>query len=331
MSYRYLDLLQTAAKYLTFSKVKSGDKLVVYAFASKDRDLVDAFYAAAVQLGTDAMLSIVTTRKFLQEPSRMAVELMKQADIVIDLPTVPWMYTKGLEEILDSGVRVLNVLASSESVAKLPPTDEIIQRSKRGAALFDKASSVRVVSKAGTNITMGCEGRPGLGQDGVAREPGEWDNATTAIIAVAPIEDQADGRLVLQRGDTIYMHPYKLISEGPVRITVRKGKIVTIEGGSEAMRMQQWLSSFNDPNSYVIGHTGFGGDPRAEVASMEITEWESLAGGVNVAFGSNMFRLLKGQNPAKSHMDIVLMNATMYLDDELVIEDGKFAHRDLKG
>ncbi|MGD0550111.1 MAG: hypothetical protein ABSA81_06145 [Candidatus Bathyarchaeia archaeon] len=304
--------------------------MVVYAYASKDKDLVDAFYAAAVQLGTDAILSIVTTRKFLQEPSRMAIELMKQADIVIDLPTVPWMYTNGLEEILDSGVRMLNVVASAESVAKLPPTDEIIQRSKMGAALFEKANSVHVVSEAGTNITMGCQGRPGLGQDGVAREPGEWDNATTAIIAVAPIEDQADGTIVVNRGDTIYMHPHRRICETPVRIAVRKGKIVSITGGTEAMLMQQWLSSFNDPNSYVIGHTGFGGDPRAEVASMEFTEWESLAGGVNVAFGSNMFRLLKGQNTAKSHMDIVLMNATMHLDDQLVIEEGKFAHPDLK-
>ena len=325
-----LDLIRTTSEILKHCDLKPEDEVTIYADTGKSPGLVQSFYSSALALGLEATLAVFPQRRaMLREPSRSALELMKASKMVVDCATDAWLYTHGLNAILDTGGRVLQVLAEEDTLAKLVPTKGLVRRAEEAARLFENADEVRIVSDGGTEIKADCHGRPGWGQDGVVRKPGDWDSAATAIYAVAPLEEAMSGTMVLEPQDFIWTSPEPMILHQPIRLTVQNGRLVKVEGGDEALRLERWLNSFDDPNSYVIAHTGFGGDPRASIDRTQ--EVESIEGGINIAFGGNLFRGLGGKTRAKSHVDIVVMQQSMYLDDELVVKNGKIVHPKLKG
>jgi 2,5-dihydroxypyridine 5,6-dioxygenase len=132
----------------------------------------------------------------------------------------------------------------------------------------------------------------------------------------------------VQPGDIIL--PLKRIVSSPITIELRGGRITSIEGSADAALLRSWFESWRDPNSYVIAHIGFGCDPRAEIAAMQLMEWESYAGGVMIAFGANDGIFLGGSNRASSHIDIVLLNADFYADGQCLVSRGEFVHPELK-
>jgi 2,5-dihydroxypyridine 5,6-dioxygenase len=328
MTVHGMDLVRTTTTILRHCNLKPGDEVVLYADTGKSPALVDAFFAAAMAADVEPLLAIFPQRRaMLQEPSASALSSMKQATMVVDLATDPWLYTDGLNAILDAGGRVLQVLAAESTLAKMPPTAGLIRRAKAAADMFEKAKEVRIRSDGGTDLVANCQGRPGWGQDGVVREPGDWDSAGTSILACAPLEDEVNGAFVIEPGDFVWTIPREILVEEPITLTVESGRLTSVEGGEDAKRLARWLASFEDPNSYVFAHTGFGGDPRASID--QPLEAESIEGGINVAFGGNIFRGLGGRTKAKSHVDIVVMKQTMFLDDECVVKDGKIVHPDL--
>jgi 2,5-dihydroxypyridine 5,6-dioxygenase len=324
-----MDLVASTTRILRQCALEDGDEVVVYADTGKSPGIVQSFYAAALALGVDPILAVFPQRRaMLQEPSRSALELMKSSTMVVDCATDPWLYTKGLNAVLDAGSRVLQVLAEEPSLARMVPTEDLVRRAEAAARLFHAAKEVRIESSAGTNIVADCHGRPGWGQDGAVRKPGDWDSAATSIYAVAPLEDAMDGTMVLEPGDFVWTMPEPLHLRDRIRLTVEVGRLAKVDGGDQGLKLERWLASFQDSNSYVIAHTGFGGDPRASIDRPQ--EVESLEGGINIAFGGNLFRGLGGKTQAKSHVDIVVMRQSMYLDDELVVKDGTIVHPDLR-
>ncbi len=324
-----MDLVRSATKILKHCELKEGDEVVVYADTGKPPSVVQSFFAAALGLGVEPILSVFPQRRImLQEPTQSALELMKASTMVVDCATDAWLYTKGLNAILDTGGRVLQVLAEEASIAKMTPNESQVRRAEAAASMFDQANKVRITSEAGTDIVADCRGRPGWGQDGVVRKPGDWDSAATAIYAVAPLEDRMDGTMVLEPGDFVWTFPEPMHLHERIKLTVDGGRLVKVEGSNQALRLERWLHAFNDPNSYVIAHTGFGGDPRASLDRAQ--EVESIEGGINIAFGGNLFRGLGGKTRAKSHVDIVVMHQSMHLDGKLVVEDGRIVHPKLK-
>ncbi len=323
MNLKAIEVMIGTEKILKACMVKPGESVVIYADTSKSKDLVDAFYASAVQLGAEALLAVCTPRKPHEEPLGIAKNLMKDVGMVVDLASNPWLYSRATNEILEAGTRLLQVNSSENTILRRPPLDEITKASDSGAVLLSGGREIRIASNAGTDLMASCVGRRANSQDGVVRKRGEWDSACTAIVGIAPLEDDVEGIVVLSEGDTVSMRPHKFVVENTIKLTVRKGRLVETSGGREARYIKDWLRSFDDPNSYVFAHTGFGTDPRAQVVANESAEWESVAGGVNIAFGSNIFRGLGGKNYAKSHMDIVLFETTMSIGDREIVLDGK--------
>ncbi|HBY96050.1 MAG: hypothetical protein M5U01_15320 [Ardenticatenaceae bacterium] len=321
MTRKSIELARVTHATLEFSNVRDEEWVVVYSDTSRDPDLVDAFFAAAHALAGEATLLLRTPQPVLAEPRDSIRDLLKAANMVVDLASNPWLYTYALNAIIDSGTRVLQVNPSAASLNRLPPAEWKIRRAEAGAALFTAADDIELTSAAGTHLRMRAAGRPGWGQDGVVRRPGDWDNAGTSILAVAPLEDAVDGILVVEPGDTIATRPRRARAHDAMRLTIEGGRITGIDGGYEAHLFREWLAQWNDPGSYVVAHTGFGADPRATVD--DPGEWESIEGGINIAFGSNLFRGLAGRNHARSHLDIVVLKHSMKISGETVVDAGR--------
>ena len=84
----------------------------------------------------------------------------------------------------------------------------------------------------------------------------------------------------------------------------------------------------------VIAHLGFGYDQRAgpppkPAEARDPGSWESMYGGVVIAFGANLGRS-GGQNAAPSHCDLVLVGANFFVDNRQILRNGEFLPQGLK-
>ena len=166
--------------------------------------------------------------------------------------------------------------------------------------------------------------RPVHTQGGFVDHPGDWDSFAVCLGAFAPPEDKADGPLALH-GTFFLPSQHMFISEKPIITTVEGGRITSVEEDHrEARIFSDWLKSWEDPNSYVIAHTGFGFDHRAKLEPYDPGAWESYMGGVNIAFGGNNIPQLGGQTACTSHFDVVLLDVDVEVNGEKVIESGSF-------
>lgn len=323
----------TIEKVLRMCGLKPGLNVVIYSDTNRSKEITDAFFAACLNLGTDVIRLMTTPRtggvgEESRQPPRAAVEMMKKADFVIDLPTNHWVGTPVYSEVLDAGTYMLLSDSDEELIVRIAPTEETIRRTVNGAEMLTEAKTVRIVSRAGTDLTLSVEGRTCNAQTGVVGGNKKWDNFPSSLTEIAPVEDSANGTLVISPGDPII--EFNRLVMDPIKCVLKGGRIVKIEGGADAQVLKEWFEQWYDPNSYVTAHTGFGTHPMADLLSGQAMDWESLYGGINIAFGVNEGRILGGKNRAKSHIDIILRNADFYADDEILIKEGKFVHEALK-
>ncbi len=320
---RYIELLPVADEVLRRSNIKPGERVVIYTDTQRNKDQVDAFFAAAVTIGAEVCVVVGTPRNDPhREPLELALRAMLGAQTVLDLSSISWIYTPPFSQVMDAGVRILSCMANVDTCLKCRPREDVAALARAGGEAIHKAETIRVTSAAGTDVTMSKKGRKGIFQEGLLEGPGTWDNFPSAQCACAPLEDSARGLLVVNEGDILL--PLKHFVRSPIRLMLESGRITKIEGGGDAALLRGWFEKWKDPNSYTIAHIGFGCDPRCEIAAMQLMEWESYAGNVMIAFGANDGRFLGGKTRARSHIDFVLLNADFALDGTPMITGGEF-------
>jgi len=64
---RFIDLYQIIEKTLRESGIKSGDRIAIYTDTKKNKDIVDAFFTVAVNLGGEVNIILTTP---LDDPNR---------------------------------------------------------------------------------------------------------------------------------------------------------------------------------------------------------------------------------------------------------------------
>jgi len=319
---RFAEMAVVARDALQKSHVKAGDRVVIYTDTQRNAYQVDGFFAASLLVGAETCIVLGTPRKDPdRRPFSVPVRAMKEADTVVDLSSAAWIYTSEFSDILKSGTRILSCMSDVDSCIKLPPDEQNARHARLASKLIDAGKCIRIRSEAGTDLEIDKRGREGHFQDGLLEDrPGDWDNFPSSGCACAPLEDGANGKLVLDRGD-ILLHLKHFVSE-PVTCNIEGGRIVSVEGGLDAKLLRDWFAQWDDPNSYVIAHVGFGCDPRTELGSMQLMEWEAHAGGLLIAFGRNDGFFIGGSTVARSHLDMTVLNTDFAVDDLTLLEKG---------
>jgi 2,5-dihydroxypyridine 5,6-dioxygenase len=303
--------------------------VVIYTDTQKDQTIPNSFFIALRTLGVEPVLVFSTPRNDPdRRPLPVVTNALEGAELLIDLAWAAWIYTEPFSRLLDGGVRILSSMASVDTCLKMAPDLRYADRARAGARLLDAGVEIAVRSSAGTHLVVRKDGRRGHYRDGLLRDEGEiWDNFPACHCTCAPREDSAEGRLVISPGDIILT--LRHIVETPICCEIAGGRIRSIAGGKDASLLARWLEQWRDERSYVLAHIGFGCDDRADVSAMQLMEWEALAGGIMIAFGSNASRFLGGANRAASHLDVVLRSADFFVDGEQIIRGGTFVHPDL--
>ena len=351
---------QLLAEALALSKIGDGTRAALLSSHVYDERAMRAYGDALDILGADWVRVIMSGRTEgtsfanpVQQGSFVA-DILKSADVVVRPTTAKGavadigMYTPVFEEIIMSGTRWwdCSVGGSETHLRKLFPTQPMIDRTRAGAVRMQDAKSLRITSEAGTDLTLSVEGRIGHCQVGIVDEPGRWDNFGFGLVATAPVEDSANGKVVWDAEDSLgeLLGSYSALLPEQVVTHFENGKIVRIEGGWVARRFEDYLAGLKRPEFYRIAHIGWGTHQSAAWGGpgWNTAEWESYYGCIMLHLGMNIFSTLApynglhGQNrpsiawPMPSHAGGCLLRHDLYLDDELIVKAGDIVADGLK-
>ncbi|OFW54246.1 MAG: hypothetical protein A2163_10470 [Actinobacteria bacterium RBG_13_35_12] len=333
------ELFPLFKKHFELCKVKKGEIVVIFKDAEFNEQYPAAALAAARELGAEVLVMTVPTDTTTQalNSNKAIVNCWKSADMVIGMTSkVHWLYSDVHNEANNAGARTLMLGAPVEELIRLFPTEEVKRRSLNGAKLLTKGKIIRITSDAGTDLTMSKEGRPGSDQYGYTDTPGRWDHWPGGLVACAPLEGSVEGTMVINTGDILL--PLGRYVQSPIKLTIREGKIVKFEGGFDSNLLKDFFEAAKEKNAYQVSHIGWGTHHMARWDAMMLRFWEGggamdsecYLGNMQIAFGSNFMKLMKGKNVCKFHFDIPTRNHSFYLDNQLIVDKGVIVPPDLK-
>ena len=243
-------------------------------------------------------------------------------------------HSGGIPETMATQTRWLDICLNEANQFRLYPSDQIVAETLAAAELMERTNELHLTSDAGTDLVLRKDGRKGHRQLGVANEPGIWDNFGFAMVACAPLEDSANGVVMVQPGDALLQ--MGAVVRDPVSLQIENGTIVKVEGGESARAINEWLGRWNDPESYGVSHIGWGLHPDAVwTGSPRFTpvDGESYRGSILIAFGSNTTNMparhsgIGGTRHCASHLDVPLLAHSFAVDGVTVVDNGTIVDR----
>jgi 2,5-dihydroxypyridine 5,6-dioxygenase len=329
---------------LVLCGIQDGSTIAILSQGNQRTEYVDAFLAAADQLGATAfnvklprvdgsLDGDVGTWEVGETPlagNRPAIEALKGVDLVID--TIFLLFSKEQMEIQEAGTRILLCIEPVEHLRQMLPTTRLRERVEAGAELLGNASTLRFTNAAGTDVTYKLGTYPVITQYGYTDTPGRWDHWPSGFLFTGGADDGVDGKVVIAQGDIIF--PFKSYVQSPIELTIGKGRIEHIGGGLDADLLRNYMESFKDPNAYGISHIGWG---MLETAQWGVLAYDRRGMGMhgrsfygNVLFSTGPNGELGGPNETLCHVDVPMRNCTLYLDDEPIVVDGDIVVDGLK-
>ncbi|MGI6128930.1 MAG: aminopeptidase [bacterium] len=303
-------------------KVKPGEKVVVVTDYHK-MDMAEAVAAAALQQGAEVVITTMEPRKVHNEelPAAMAAA-MKEADVIIAPTTWSIAHTAARVEATKRGARTVNMPAYERQTLISGGIDcdfeAIAPMVRKMSDLLTQAKVARVTTDLGTDITLGLEGRDGAALVGMAHEPGSFATIPDVEARITPLEGTANG--VMYVDAAIPLPEIGLINE-PIKVTVKDGNAVKIEGGKEARIFREALEAANDPLVYNIAELGIGMNPDARLIGVMVED-EGTWGTIHIAVGTNA--AFGGTVRTSLHLDMMMLNPVLELDGKVVLDRGKF-------
>jgi len=293
------------------------DEVLVVLDTSSGYELSRIFMNAANRLRLNLEIALIAPRAYPgEEPPSNVAAAMRVSDVVICATSMTMFYTRARLSACNAGAKFLSMagatpstLASDAMLADFRKQEKLVERV---AGRLTGASLVRVSSAAGTDVEFSVVGRQGHAITGLCRKPGDAEGVPDIEAYVAPVENSAQGRIVVDGSTSVTG-----ILKAPITIDIRDGAACGIRGGKQAMQLSAILKRTGSENSYRIGEFGFGLNPLAKFCG-SIIEDEAVMGTAHIALGEN--RQLGGENKAPIHVDLVLRRPQVELDQKIVLK-----------
>ncbi len=192
--------------------------------------------------------------------------------------------------------------------------------------LTEKARQMRITTPAGTDISF--KNGPGrtVTNEGWALEAGA--HFLLGQIGWAPLEESINGNIVFDGSFSGGGEADLGILKEPITFHVKEGICVDISGGEEARFLKEWFAKLDDPLMYHAAHVCYGFNPGAKLSGL-CTEDERVWGSTEWGFGyQGPFFKGKGID-AKSHVDGICLNSSVWIDGEQIMDKGRLLHPNL--
>ena len=327
---------------VVFRNVQKGDRMLVFTDDAMDPMVWQSAMAAIKERGAEVTLALYPRRAYhCADPSPMAVEAAKQADVVVALTTTALNSgTPGLRAIRAEGggkgrtpiwlmeETTVEILTEGGGRATLDDLKQICDVQRRIGEIYDKGKKIRVTSKTGSDLVADISGMPpGHFADRWGRLPFERDAKTGRLaggtwpfgeVHIEPVPGTANGTIVW---DTSSHFPPGLWRQ-PVALSIKDGRVVDIQGGSEADQVRWYLETYGDENSWRVGgEIAVGTNHKCWPAMGLMRNDKKSYGAMHFGIGHGADR---GEVNSKLRLEGIGARVTIVVDDNKVVcEDGK--------
>ncbi len=303
--------------------IQTGERFAIVVDDRTDREIPDELARAALELGADpVVVSFAPRTRSGAEPPASAAAAMAAADVVVCAASTSLYHTAAKAAAQRAGARGdFNAPHRAEAWRAGAMTADftaIRARAERLAGLLRVTREIRVTSPAGTDLRATVTGRePMAWLTGICRNPGEVSALPGGEVSLPPLEGTSEGIAVWERvaSDLGAL-------DGPVRITVRGGRAVAIEGGTSAERLRAIVAAVVDADN--VGEIGIGLNPEARIGD-EITEAKKAFGTVHVALGDSANEY-GGLVECDVHLDGLILAPTIAFDGVEVVVAGRHVY-----
>lgn len=325
--------------------VRKGETIALVSDLGTRREYVQAAFAAADDLGADVYemcVNAIPSWTRVGVPTigqcKGTLEALCQVDMIV-IFHVP-LFSKWLRTVMDKGVRILMIIDAPDDLEQLMSPPGLKEALQYADSLYKRTRRVRVSSAAGTELSYECGEYPTMIQWGYTDEPGHFDHWGAGHIHTFPNEGSAGGTVVFQPGDIVIL-PYCRYVQDPVKLEIREGHVVKIEGGLDAKLMRDWLedgkTNDEDRDPYAVSHLGWGMNPQAR------WNWIGLNGdnpernraAARVFAGNFLFSTGPntqggGKRTTRGHYDVPMRDCSVELDGRLVIDKGRIVDENMR-
>jgi leucyl aminopeptidase (aminopeptidase T) len=298
--------------------VKRGENVLIVTDTEK-ASIAEALAAAACAKGAEVTIIIMTPRKVhSEEPPKTVAAAMKKADVIFAPTTYSISRTKATVEALKAGARMITMPDYSEDMLTTGGIEADFIALKHLAERLSReyvGETIKVTSPAGTNLKAIIKGRKPNIETGICHKPGDFGPPPDVEVNISPVEGSAEGFLVVDASAS----GIGLIKD-PIKVTIKGGFITNIDGGEEAEKLKKMLETARDPNVYNIAEVGLGLNPKARLIG-RLLEDEGALGTAHIGVGSSL--PLGGKIQASLHIDLMIRNPTVKIDEKTIIENGE--------
>jgi aminopeptidase len=283
------------------------------------REIGYSLYEAALRLGHKSLLIEMPSGKVNgEEPPAVVADMMKRFDVVF-CPTVKSLtHTNARREASALGVRIATFPGITKDVmirGMNADYEKISKLSIKLKKILEKGETIRVTSKAGTDITFSIKGRTAYASKGLFHKKGESGNLPTGETFLAPIEGSANGVFIVDGS----MAGLGLVKNVNIKIEVENGYATRITGGEMGKKLVKQLDALGK-EARNIAEFGIGTNDSAKLSGV-LLEDEKVLGTIHIALGNN--KSMGGRVDVPIHLDGVIKLPTVYMDEKKIMENGK--------
>ena len=229
--------------------------------------------------------------------------------------------TLAAKRVIGQGRKFLSLPLSTSDGVSMLEYDFLTMDTKRSKLMANiikdyiaEGSTIRVETKAGTNLTMSKKGRrPGF-YNGVCKD-GKGFSSASIELYVPIVEDSTEGTMIVDCS-LGYLGKCK----EPVKLVLKNGKITEIEDNPCGQKLKEYIESYEDAGLFMASEFGIGLNTVAKCRGHCYIEDESAYGTFHMGFGRNL--ALGGQLEANGHYDLVSMAPDVYVDNRQIMSDG---------
>jgi len=297
---------------------KKNEKILIITDEQK-RKIGLSLYENALRLGHYALFVEMKSQKQNgEEPPAEVAELMQKFDVVFCPTAKSLTHTNARRAASANDVRVATFPGITEDVmirGLNADYKKIAKVTLKLMKILEKGKNIRVTSPAGTDISFSIEGRKVIPSKGLFHKKGESGNLPTGETYLAPVEGTANGVFVVDGS----MAGLGLIKNANIKIEVENGFATKITGGNLASKLKKQLDAVGKM-AKNIAEFGVGTNDSAKLSGV-LLEDEKVMGTVHIALGNNVS--MGGSVNVPLHLDGVIKKPTVWMDDKLLMKDGK--------
>ena len=254
-----------------------------------------------------------------EEPSDEVAREMLKYDVILMPTTKSLSHTTARKFATEHGARIASMPGVNLDMIKRSfraDYKKITERTSKIENAIRNAQIVKITTKKGTDITVKPNIKLECRDQGLYCNKGDWGNLPAGEMCFLPLENYTNGVFVV---DAAMAGLKKELVKSPIKITVKDGYAITIEGKKEAVELKKLLKGFNDLRVYNIAEVGIGTNDKARVTG-NVLEDEKVLGTVHIALGNNIS--YKGTVDAPCHLDGVFKKPTIFTDSKMIMKDG---------